>query len=226
MTWLTRALSSSIGKKYLMAVTGLLLCGFLVAHLAGNLLMLVGPKAYNTYAHTLHSQEWFVKLMEVGLLAVFLLHLGLAFSLSRQNKAARGNRAYSVKRHKEGAEHNAPAGVDSWMLVSGLIVLAFIGLHLTDFTFELSGSEFYEGKEPYEKAVALLSVNWRAGVYIIGCLFLCAHLLHGFASAFKSLGISHPKYSPIIQVVGYLFAIVFGLGFVTFPVFAIWGFFG
>jgi succinate dehydrogenase / fumarate reductase cytochrome b subunit len=217
-------MSSSLGRKYVMGITGLLLCGFLVVHMAGNLLMFVGPKAYNTYAHSLHAQEWFVKLAETGLLVLFFLHLYLAVTLTLNNRDAR-HRSYAVKRHKEGAE-NSPAYASQWMVISGLIVLGFLIFHLWDFTFQLGTDDFYEladgtEREPYEKAVLILKSPLTVAVYVVGCVLLAFHLAHGFSSAFRSLGISHPKYNKLIRVVGYLFAILFGAGFVSFPIWAI-----
>ena len=88
-------MTSSVGKKFVMGITGLLLCGFLVTHLAGNLLMLVSPDAYNGYAHALHSNELLIKFAEVGLLVLFVTHLYLAFATSRENRQARGPVGYA-----------------------------------------------------------------------------------------------------------------------------------
>ena len=87
--WLIRSLSTSIGQKLVMAMTGLLLCGFLVAHLAGNLFLFVGADAYNGYAHALHEKEALLMVAEVGLFALFLTHIGLAISTSTANRKAR-----------------------------------------------------------------------------------------------------------------------------------------
>lgn len=221
MSWFRLFVSSSLGKKYIMAITGLLLCGFLVTHLAGNLLMYVGPEAYNNYAHTLHSQEWLIKIAEFGLLVIFVLHLWLAFATAKQNRSARGV-GYEVSRTKEGSEI-APARVDAWMLWSGVVVLIFVLWHLRDFAFQLGPDDYYETAdgtvmEPYDKASAILGKPWTLVVYIVGTVALCAHLAHGFNSAFRSLGISHPRYNRCIRIVGYFFAVIFGLGFATFPI--------
>jgi succinate dehydrogenase / fumarate reductase, cytochrome b subunit len=221
LSWFRLFVSSSLGKKYIMAITGLLLCGFLVTHLAGNLLMYLGPEAYNNYTHALHNQEWLVKIAEFGLLVIFVLHLWLAFAVAKQNRAAR-DVSYAVNRTKEGAEI-APARVDAWMMWSGVIVLIFLLYHLWDFTFEWGPDSYYkmgDGNvvEPYDKASAILSNTWTLGVYVVGTIALCAHLAHGFSSAFRSLGISHPRYNRCIRILGYFFAVIFGLGFATFPI--------
>lgn len=223
MSWFRLFLSSSLGKKYLMGITGLLLCGFLVTHFAGNLLMYVSPEVYNNYAHTLHEQEWLIVVAEMGLLILFVLHLWLAFDLARINYQAR-QIAYAEKKTKEGAEL-APARADTWMLLSGLIVLGFLLVHLADFHFEKSPDIAYttgEGvpKEPFEKAMTVLKNPYRAVIYCVGTIALAFHLSHGFSSAFRSLGISHPKYNQLIRNLGYIFAVIFGLGFATFPIWA------
>ncbi len=209
-----------------MGITGLLLCGFLVVHMAGNLLMFVGEDAYNTYAHTLHSQEWFVKLAEGGLLLVFLMHLYLAVTLTRANQAAR-TKAYAVKQDKDYAE-KAPLLASRWMFVSGTIVLGFVILHLWDFTFQLGAKDFYVLKdgsavEPFDKAIMILTQPHVMAVYTLGCLVLGAHLSHGFSSAFRSLGLSHPKYNKLVRFLGYLFALLFGCAFAIFPWWAKYG---
>lgn len=224
MSWFRLFVSSSLGKKYLMGITGLLLCGFLVTHLAGNLLMYVGADVYNNYAHTLHQQEWLIKTAEVILLAIFLLHLYLALSLSKDNNSARGV-AYAVKKPKEGAEQ-IPTRPDTWMMISGLIVLVFLLFHLSDFHFGTSADVYdtdeFASIEPFDKAVMVLTNPLRTAIYVVGTVVLCFHLLHGFSSAFRSLGISHPKYNRCIRIFGYFFAVIFGLGFVTFPIWAWW----
>ncbi len=223
MTWFRLLVSSSLGKKYIMGITGLLLCGFLVTHLAGNLLMYVSPAVYNEYAHTLHKQEVLIKVAEVGLLVLFGLHLYLAFSLTKHNRDARGV-AYEVSKTKNGSEQ-APVRTDAWMMWSGVVILGFLIVHLSDFHLESSPDIAYkteagEHKEPFAKAIAVLTNPIHAGIYIAGTIFLCAHLSHGFSSAFRSLGISHPKYNRFIRVLGYFFAVIFGLGFATFPIWA------
>ncbi len=213
MNWLIRALSSSVGKKFVMAITGLLLCGFLVVHLAGNVLLYVGPEAYNAYAHKLHSQEGLIKIAEVGLALLFGLHIFLAVSLTRANQKARD---VQYLRKETKLDSHTPVELSSnWMVVSGVVVLGFLLLHLTDFTIEARDFE-YEGKEPFDKAVMILKNPISMGVYLVGCAALFGHLLHGFSSAFQSLGLMHPKVKCLIGWVGIGFAILIGFGFASF----------
>ncbi len=212
-----------------MGITGLLLCGFLVIHLAGNLLLYVGAEQYNHYAHSMHSQEWLVNIAEVGLLALFAAHLFLAIRLTTENRAARQQR-YELKKSKKD-DPTTDLHADSWMFISGAVVLAFLLVHLADFRFELrdlddvaykttTASGEIIDKEPFDKAVALLKNPISRWVYLIGSVLLAFHLSHGFASAFQSLGMSHPKYNGLIRVAGIVFAFVVGIGFASFVVWA------
>jgi succinate dehydrogenase / fumarate reductase cytochrome b subunit len=214
---LLRALSSSVGKKFVMAITGLLLCLFLVAHLGGNLLLYVGPQAYNSYAHGLHSQEWLVKIAEVILLILFVTHIYLAVRTTQENRSAR-NHSYLVKHSKlDAAPHTTswPMHPEAWMFWSGAIVLGFLLLHLSEFTWEIR-LRGQPGEEPFDKAVRILRDNVTSVVYLVGTLILGVHLWHGFASAFQSLGVSHPRYKNAIKWAGVVFAGVIGLGFASF----------
>jgi len=201
-----------------MAITGLLLCGFMVFHLAGNMLLLVGPEAYNKYAHTLHSQEWLVKAGEAGLLALFALHVFLAISTARENKSARRVR-YAAKESKIG-ERILMIPSENWMFATGAVALAFLIWHISDFTLEYSPLVDYADKEPHAKAVAIMQTPVSFGVYLVGCLALALHLLHGFQSAFQSLGINHPKYNGLIRGAGTVLMVLVAFGFALFPVWA------
>jgi succinate dehydrogenase / fumarate reductase cytochrome b subunit len=218
LNWLIRALSSSIGKKFILGITGLLLCGFLVVHLAGNVLMYVGAEQYNHYAHALHEQVVLLTVAEIGLLVLFLAHLALAGVTSWENRKSR-NQEYAVKETKQGQPllqffpHN-------WMLATGFVVFLFILLHLADFRLEWRNNIAAE-EEPFEKAVRLLKDPITFVGYIAGVLVLGLHLSHGFASAFQSLGISHPKYNKCIKVLGTAFAVVVAVGFASFPLWAV-----
>lgn len=219
MNWLIKALSSSIGKKFVMALTGLLLCGFLVVHLAGNLLLYVGAGAYNKYAHTLHSQEWFVKIAEGGLVVLFGAHILLALSTWSENRRARRN-SYLTKTSKLEAidtAFGAPFSAENWMFWSGFIVLGFLIVHLSDFTLGLR-LQGPEGEEPFDKAVRILHDNTSFWVYLVGSLVLGIHLMHGFASAFQSLGVNHSKYNRAVRWLGIAFGIAIGIGFALFPI--------
>lgn len=214
--WFIRALSTSVGQKLVMGATGLLLCGFLTVHLAGNLLLFQGAEHYNKYAHKLHENE-LLPVAEAGLLVLFLLHIVLAFSTTRMNTRARPV-GYREKQSK------LVGGLDvqphNYMFVTGVIVLGFLLLHLSDMRLAewKMRLPYDEGMTPAEHALLVLKDPISATVYILGSLVLGFHLLHGFQSAFKSLGLNHPKYTPFISKLGVLFAVAIGLGFASLPV--------
>ncbi len=230
MRWLLNALSTSVGRKVVLAITGLLLCGFLVAHLAGNLLLYVGDdgKSYNEYAHALHEQAALLAVAEVGLFGLLIAHIVIALQVSAENRAAR-KVGYAVTRSKQEGRYAAEGyRPDTWMLVTGILVLGFLVLHLIDFKMELRHKSFYQTADgldvtPFVKAKNLLSTSNLITIvgYAIGSLALLAHLAHGFQSAFQTLGFNHPKYTPLIKLVGLVFAIAIGVGFATFPL--VWG---
>ncbi|HKY64297.1 MAG TPA: succinate dehydrogenase cytochrome b subunit [bacterium] len=215
MSWLSSALTSSVGRKWVMGLTGFFLIGFTLIHLAGNLLLYVGDGAYNHYAHSLHANPSLVLVAEIILLILFGAHIVLGFQLTIANRRARPE-AYEMRRSKQG---NTKATPSATMYVTGALVLGFILLHLADFRFHLHNPG-PEGEEPFVKALRLLQDPITASVYFLGSLLLGWHLWHGFQSAFQSLGLRHPKYTPFIRKFGVALAILLGLGFASFPVWA------
>lgn len=222
--WLIKALSSSIGQKLVMAMTGLALCGFLVAHLSGNLLMYAGAAQYNHYAHRLHSQGALLLVAEIGLLIMFLLHIWLAFKTSIDNNAARPT-AYALRQTKM-PEGPLAAPASATMLVTGVIVLGFLLVHLSDFKIFDWRHNVAEGQSqpgPFGRAIIILQDPISALVYIVGSLVLGYHVLHGVESAFQTLGLNHPKYTPIVKFVSLIFALIVAVGFASFPLW-VWAF--
>lgn len=225
MTSLIRALSSSIGKKLLMGITGLALCGFLVVHLSGNFLLYVGAEQYDAYAHALHSQKILLPIAETGLFILLILHIALGIITARENWAARAV-PYDTQRSKvtETISKGAPNFASKYMFVTGLFVLMFLLVHLGHFKFGVIDAG-PGGLTEYANAARILSQGFTHVVYLIGTLVLGFHLLHGFQSAFQSLGINHPKYTKPIKILGILFAMTISLGFASFPLMGIFGYF-
>jgi succinate dehydrogenase / fumarate reductase cytochrome b subunit len=176
-----------------MGVTGLLLCGFLVAHLAGNMLLFVGEKSFNEYAHALHAQWELLAIAEAGLLLLFLAHIYLAFATTIGNLKARTN-TYTLRQTKVPGRI---IGANSWMFISGSVVLGFVILHLIDLRFALrSGIDYLVESDPgapFHNTVAVLSNPLSRVIYFVGVIVLGVHLSHGFSSAFQSVGFNHPK---------------------------------
>jgi succinate dehydrogenase / fumarate reductase, cytochrome b subunit len=205
-------LKSSIGKKYVMGLTGLFLCVFLVIHLAGNLLLFGGAGPYNEYAHKLHSNEALVKAAEVVLYSGIAIHLYLAFSTAKNNTDARGPVGYEQKKTKI---YNRILGIqpESMMFFTGAVVLVFMVVHIYDFK-----SRDETKYEPFEWAMLILGDMSRKIIYVVGSLFVGVHVAHGFRSAFQSLGINHPKYNRLLDRTSLVFALVVGIGFGMMPV--------
>lgn len=230
--WIMTLLSSSLGQKFVMGITGLLLCGFLVVHLAGNLLVYVGADAYNDYAHELHSMM-LLPVAEVGLFLLLFAHIALAFKLTSDNRKAR-----QISYHERQSKIEEPPSffgltplgrTSSWMFISGSIILFFLIVHMIDMKLHLNPAVNYSTETPdgvveatpYAIIVQVLG-SWSAVIYILGTIILGFHLSHGFWSAFQSLGMNHPKYTPWIKKFAILFAAVIAIGFASLP---IWGLF-
>ena len=220
MNWLSAFMASSVGRKFVMGVTGLFLCLFLVVHLSGNLLLYADStgEAYNNYAHALHSNEELLLIAEVLLFAAFGFHILYAITLTIGNTAAR--QTYEVKQSKvEGRIVNMFGYTpDATMMFTGLLVLLFLVVHLNDFKIEGGWKELIEGMEPAEKAKFVVSHASRLVIYGLGAAALGFHVSHGLASACQSVGFNHPKYAPLIKKISIIFGIVVAVGFISFPI--------
>jgi succinate dehydrogenase / fumarate reductase cytochrome b subunit len=216
VSWLGKILGSTVGQKVVVALTGLALVAFVIIHLLENL-MVMGPDggaALNRWAAFLHSLP-ILPLLEIGLFSMLIIHIGLTIKLTRDNQASRGSRYAAV-----GTKRTDKAGVlaSRTMPISGIIVLVFLALHLWDFRLDR------EASEAVGVAAAVgnkLGVWWRALIYIAGVAVLSWHLSHGVQSAFRSLGVSHSKYTPAIVKTGTAIAVVVGLGFAAIPLWAL-----
>lgn len=226
MTWLLKFFTSSIGNKLLMSLTGLFLCTFLLVHMVGNLQLFKfdDGESFNLYAKFMTTNP-LIKFTSYGLYATFLLHAIKGILLWLYNRNARGG-SYSGK-DKPATRHSFAAYN---MATLGIIIFAFLGLHLAQFwarmhffnmpmaTYQIAG-EAVEVKNLYVLVKEAFSQVWVVIVYVISLGALALHLLHGFASAFQSLGLNHKKYTPIIQGLGTAFAVLVPLAFAAMPIF-------
>lgn len=212
LNWLTKTFSSSIGKKYLVAVSGLALIGFLVVHLAGNLTLYADDdgSAFDAYAHALESNP-LLPIAEILLAGLFLGHIALALHVSRQNRDAKGAQGYRVRTTMGRA---TPASRS--MIVTGVLVLVFLAIHLWDFRIQA----FFG---PWENGTLAGMVKDRLGspagmvIYALGSVLVGVHLSHGVRSTFQSLGIHHPRYQPLLRNLGLTLSVLLGVGFLSFP---------
>jgi len=203
--------NSTNGKKAVMAVTGAMMFGFVVVHMAGNLQIFEGPDQFNKYAQllrTLPEALWAARLV---LLAAVLLHTLAALQLYLCNRRARPV-AYSKK------DAIASTYASRTMYWSGPIIFAFVIYHLLHFTLGVTGvPDFIEG-DVYHNVVSGFQ-NPIIGIwYIFAMMLLCLHLRHGVWSLLQSVGVSHPRYTPLFQHASTALAVVIFVGFVSVPV--------
>lgn len=218
MSWLFRALGSSVGRKLVMGATGLFLCFFITVHLAGNTLLFAGAASYDHYAHTLHSQPELLLLAELGLYTALFLHIYLAIRLTLDNKAAR-NKTYRMNEDKRDGRMIVPwLAPEKWMLFSGLVILIFSVVHVADFKMGIGWGSDFDSLTPYEQAEAILASGLRKVLYVAGCVVLGFHVGHGFQSAWQSLGVNHPKINGFLKAASIAFGIIVAVGFSSFPI--------
>ncbi|MEA3546703.1 MAG: succinate dehydrogenase cytochrome b subunit [Thermodesulfobacteriota bacterium] len=204
-TW-SRVVMSSVGKKGVMAASGIMLSFFLLVHALGNSSTFLGREAFNSYARHLHSLGWLIPLFEVGLVVVFLTHIVLGCMTWWQNKRARPHN-YEVYRSSGGRSAGSKT-----MPYTGLIILAFLLVHLQNF-------HFIDHSREISAIVKGVLVQPRYVIfYSIAMLALALHMSHGFWSMFQSLGINHPKYNLILHRGTLFLCMVIAAVFVLIPV--------
>ena len=218
MTW-KHFFSSSIGKKLIMGLTGLFLITFLIVHVGVNSCIFAndGGETFNTAAHFM-SHNWILRIMEIGLFAGLILHIIQGLVLWKQNSAARPVK-YSV---------NNPSANSKWysrsMGLLGTLLLFFLVIHVSKFFVDTKIALYADGgandashnlfndmKEEFQKW-------WVVVIYVLGVISLFWHLLHGFQSAFQTLGINHKRYTPIIKVIGVGYTIIVCILFALMPI--------
>jgi succinate dehydrogenase / fumarate reductase, cytochrome b subunit len=205
-----RFYESTIGKKAIMAVTGLILFGFLIAHMLGNLQIFLGPSVMNHYAETLHGNPPLLWTARTILLISVVLHIWASIQLSMIKKEARPI-AY-VKRANV---------VSSWasrsMMLSGPIIAAFVVFHLLHLTTGTIHPQFVE-LHAYENLVNGFLVVPFAIAYIVVMILIGFHLSHGIWSMFQSLGLNHPRYTPVVKKFAAVFSWILIAGFIAVPI--------
>lgn len=208
--------SSTIGSKQLMGVTGLGLCLFLLLHMAGNLFILAGPEAFNSYGNKIVTNE-LLYFAEVGLVVLFLTHVFKAIALSLHNRSARPI-GYEI--NPNGEKHTTP--VSRTLMAQGVIILVFVILHLATFKYGARYSVTYKGEEMRDLYRLVLEVFHKPGYviwYVFSLVVLSFHLGHGFYSCLQSLGLNHPKYTPALKALGFGYDLIVTAGFIILPVY-------
>jgi succinate dehydrogenase / fumarate reductase, cytochrome b subunit len=213
--------STTIGKKAALAVTGMVLFGFTVGHMLGNLQVFLGPEVFNGYAESIKSNPPLLWGIRTLLLASVIGHIALAYDLYSRSSAARVV-GYRMKRNTV----TSYAAVT--MKYSGPILLLYIVFHLAHFTAPglALGAAPFSPTDAYTNFVSSFKVPWVAGVYVLANLFLGLHLYHGSWSLFQSLGLSHPRYNPTRQRIAIALALTVTTGNVILPLSVLTGLVG
>jgi succinate dehydrogenase / fumarate reductase cytochrome b subunit len=219
---LKRIFASSLGKKYIMAISGCLLFLFVIAHLLGNLQIFLGPEVINRYGHFLQTNPELIWPARLGLLLMVALHIWAAVKLTIENRTARPV-AYA---HYEVV---AASYASRTMFMSGLIIFVFIIYHLLHFTAQipsinLTGQSFDAFEDPqkrhdvFKMMVVGFSNIWVSAFYLLGMALLCLHLSHGASSMFQSVGWKNKTYGRFLDRFARVGALVIFLGYTSIPV--------
>jgi succinate dehydrogenase / fumarate reductase, cytochrome b subunit len=226
MNALTRCLSaywnSSIGKKLIVALTGLFLLLFLLGHLVGNLVVFMGPEPFNSYAYFLHHMGHGAGIWAFRLILLVMLggHIIATIALTRQNKAARRSYEYQATIQASASSR--------YMILTGLTILAFFVYHILHFTVR-AGNEYdnpalytylLDGKEvhnAWKMVIDGFSVWYVSAFYVLSMTLLASHLVHGFQSVFQTLGLRSKKSAATLQQLSLVYAALIWIGFVSIP---------
>jgi len=223
MKWIFRFLTSSIGQKLIMSLSGIFLILFLIVHLVGNLQLLAhdNGESFNIYASVM-SENPFIRVISIGLYTFILLHAVQGIVLYLANRKAKGGH------YKTGKVAGA-----SWtsknMALLGILIFAFLCLHMGDFWVKMRFTDQlplvnYPGHAaPVQDIFTYVHIAfqelWVVIVYLIGVGALMLHLIHGFQSSFQTLGINSKKYTPVINGIGWIYSIVICVGFAILPLY-------
>jgi succinate dehydrogenase / fumarate reductase cytochrome b subunit len=208
MNWYLFILGSSVGKKILMAVTGLGLIGFLAVHLLGNVMAFAGAEAFNGYAAKLHSLQPYLTVFNIGLAMLGLVHIVVGIILFFENLKARPTR-YKVYKNPGGRTIGS-----NTMPYTGVLILIFVVFHLLKFTFvDKSVTLIYQ-----QMAATFADPLWVC-LYVAAMVIVAVHISHGLWSMFQTFGLNHPRYMPLVMKLGLVATLVFGIGFGILPIY-------
>ncbi|MCB9082462.1 MAG: succinate dehydrogenase cytochrome b subunit [Lewinellaceae bacterium] len=224
LSWFGDFLTSSIGRKFVMSLSGLFLILFLPVHLLGNLQLLKqdGGEAFNLYTYFM-THNPLIKTVSYVLYFSILLHTIQGILLYRQNRKARGNQKYAVQVVRATNTNAKAAANMAWL---GIIIFVFIVIHMYQFWLQMkldyvpyvtiAGEEY---KNLYTPVVEAFANPLYVIIYVISMVVIAFHLNHGFQSSFQTLGINHHRYTPFIQGLGRFYSVIIPLGFAIIPIF-------
>lgn len=228
MGWFIKFIDSSVGKKLIMALTGLFLYLFLIEHLVANLFLLKSDEgeAYNWYSEFLASNNNIpLRIVEVGLFLFLIYHTVNGIRLWLSNRQAKGQ-TYKVNRANDNSSF-----FSRFMVQSGTIIFIFLVVHLNTFFVKLFPSRFSghvvdakgDAVTISEYVIAAFRDPLYSWFYVLAMVLLAFHLVHGFQSAFQTLGLRHNKYTPFIKSFGVIFSILLCAGFAIIPIYFVLG---
>jgi succinate dehydrogenase / fumarate reductase cytochrome b subunit len=216
MSWFASFYRTALGKKAVMALTGLAFWGFVLGHMAGNLKLFLGAEAINHYAEWLREigqpllpRSGLLWIARLGLIASLILHVHAAVALTAINRRARP-RDYALR------DVQQASWASRTMRWTGFALLAFVVYHLMHFTWGNAHPDFIAGDVHHNLTVAF-SNGLVVAIYIVAMVLLALHLWHGLWSMFQSLGWNHPRYNPWRRAFAVVFALVISLGFIAVP---------
>lgn len=211
------ATATSVGSKILIALTGLAMAIFLVGHLAGNLLFLVGPEAFNHYGHNLTSNP-LIYVAELGLIAVFLVHIAKTLGGYLANRAARPQ-AYAMKTWARTKNERSRKSLSSTtMIVTGTITALFVVTHLLTFKFGPHYVAIDGVRDIYRLQIEVFSNPLYVAFYLVAMFIIFSHLWHGISSAAQSMGIDSDVWTPRIVAIGRVLSVLIAGGFFIIPI--------
>jgi succinate dehydrogenase / fumarate reductase cytochrome b subunit len=201
---------TTIGKKAVMAVSGVVLAGFVAAHLLGNLQIFLGPERFNGYARALKALPELLWAVRITLIVSVVVHIWSSIQLAVVKSEAR---PLGYVRSKSIASSYA----SRTMYMSGPLIAAFVIYHLMQFTFGVGGTPYMES-DPYGNVINGFRVPAVSLFYIIAMGLLCLHLRHGLSSMVQTLGFDHPRYTARLKALAVLVATLMFFGFVSIPI--------
>lgn len=214
---------TSVGKKVLMAVTGLVAFAYVLGHMLGNLQIFIGRERLNDYAEFLHSLGWLLWVIRVFLFAFFVIHVWKGIQLKLENWASRPQRY--VKNNTVQASLSSRT-----MIWTGLAVLSFVVYHILHFTVRVTNPQYQKmvddlGRpDVYSMVITGYENNLIAIVYIVAVGLVCYHLTHGIASMFQTVGLNNPRFQPVLDKIAWTLAVLIFLGFISIPLGVMFGY--
>jgi succinate dehydrogenase / fumarate reductase, cytochrome b subunit len=212
-----RPLSSSVGTKIVIGLSGLFLVLYLLIHVGGNLLVFFGPQVFNTYAYNMEVRNPTLPILEIIILIGFLIHIFKTIRMYLGNAAAR---PVAYKKKERAGYTSRKSFASSTMIFGGLWVIIFLIIHVKAFRFSPEIEWPGGGRDLYRQEMAVFANPLMTAFYIVSMLVVGSHLWHGFSSAFQSLGLVHARWTPRLLVVSKVLAVLIAGAFIVIAVWA------